>query len=238
MKKPLFIAHRGYSKFEKENTLVAFSAAGAIKEFYGIETDVHITSDNHYITIHDDNTKRVTNDTFDINVEKNTYSLIKEIILTDVDNSTNRNDLRIPEMIEYFKICKKYNKIAICELKQVFSVEQIKEIFSIIDSIDMLKNTVFISFHLQALINLRKVSSTHPAQFLTDIIYEDTIENIIKYNFDLDIYHVNITKEIIDICHQNNLKVNIWTVDDIELAKKYTSWGVDYITTNWIHSID
>ena len=43
MSKVKMIAHRGYSQFEKENTLVAFSAAGAISEFYGIETDVHRT---------------------------------------------------------------------------------------------------------------------------------------------------------------------------------------------------
>ena len=54
MNKTLLIAHRGYSQFEKENTLVAFSAAGAIDSFYGIETDVQVTTDNHFISIHDD----------------------------------------------------------------------------------------------------------------------------------------------------------------------------------------
>ena len=155
MNKTLLIAHRGYSTFEKENTLVAFSAAGAIDSFYGIETDVHVTTDGHYITIHDDTVNRVTNNTVDLNVEKNTFKTIRNIKLADIDGSLTRDDLIIPEMIEYFKVCKKYNKVAVCELKQVFTKEQIQEILNIVDSIGMLDNTIFISFILEDLILLR-----------------------------------------------------------------------------------
>lgn len=238
MNTPLFIAHRGYSRFEKENTLVAFSAAGAIKEFYGIETDVHVTKDNHYVLIHDHNTKRVTSDLIDVNVETSTFDVVKEINLSDVDNSRIRNDLKIPEMINYFKICKKYNKVAIFELKQVFSIEQLKEIISIIESVGMLENTIFISFHLQALINLREISKTQKAQYLLEKFHDDTIEVLKKYNLALDIYYINLSKEQIDLCHQNNILVNIWTVDDINIAKQYASWGVDFITSNWISKLD
>ncbi len=237
MNKTLFIAHRGYSKFEKENTLISFTAAGTIKEFYGIETDIHITTDNHYITIHDENTKRISNNLIDINVENNSYKIIKEIILPDIDNSTNRTDLRIPEMIEYFKICKKYNKVAICEFKQEFSKEQIKDILNIIDSINMLENTIFISFHLNALINLRKLTKTQKAQYLLTKFNDDTIKILKENNLDLDIFYQSIDKSIIDLCHENNIKVNIWTVDDLEIAKKFVSWNVDYITSNWISKI-
>ena len=132
MNKPLMIAHRGYSQFERENTLVAFTAAGTIDKFFGIETDVHITSDNHYITVHDDNLYRVSNETVDMNVEKNPYHLIKEVKLPDLDGSITRSDLVVPEMIDYFKICKKYNKVAVCELKQVFTKDQIQEIINIV----------------------------------------------------------------------------------------------------------
>ena len=135
MEKTKFIAHRGYSGLEKENTLVAFTAAGVTKEFYGIETDVHVTNDNHFIIIHDETTSRVTNNRTNINVEENNFELVRNVLLTDTDNYNSRVDLRIPEMIEYFRICKKYNKVAVCELKQLFTKEQIKEILSIVDFI-------------------------------------------------------------------------------------------------------
>lgn len=237
MNTTLFIAHRGYSKFEKENTLVSFTAAGNINDFYGIECDVHITNDNHYVVIHDANTARITNNSIDVNVETNSFDIVKEVKLPDIDNSNNRNDLRIPEMIEYFKICKKYNKTAICELKQEFSIEQIKEILSIVSSIGMLENTIFISFILKSLINLRSVSKNQKAQLLLGEFTNDTIAILKEHNLDLDIHYANVDKSIIDLCHDNNIKVNVWTIDDIEIAKKFVSWNVDYITSNCIYKI-
>lgn len=41
------VAHRGMSGLELENTCSAFVAAGN-RSYYGIETDVHRTSDGHF----------------------------------------------------------------------------------------------------------------------------------------------------------------------------------------------
>ncbi len=237
MNKTLLIAHRGYSMFEKENTLVAFSAAGAIDSFYGIETDVHVTTDNHFITIHDDTVNRVTNNTVDLNVERNTFKTIRNIKLADIDGSLTRDDLIIPEMIEYFKVCKKYNKVAVCELKQVFTKEQIQEILDIVDSIGMLDNTIFISFILEDLILLREISKTQKAQWLLGEFKEEHLETLLKYNLDLDAHYNSINQEKIDLCHFHNIKVNIWTVNDQDIANKYAAMGVDFITTNWVKEI-
>lgn len=237
MNKTLLIAHRGYSQFEKENTLVAFSAAGAIDSFYGIETDVHVTTDNHFITIHDDTVNRVTNNTVDLNVERNTFKTIRNIKLADIDGSLSRDDLIIPEMIEYFKVCKKYNKVAVCELKQVFTKEQIQEILDIVDSIGMLDNTIFISFILEDLILLREISKTQNAQWLLGEFKEEHLETLLKYNLDLDAHYNSINQEKIDLCHFHNIKVNIWTVNDQDIANKYAAMGVDFITTNWVKEI-
>ena len=234
MNKPKMIAHRGYSQFEKENTLVAFSAAGSINEFYGIETDVHVSKDGTYITIHDETTNRVTNERVNINVEENNYEIVSKVILSDIDGTNNRNDLVIPLMYDYFKICKKYNKVAVCELKQVFTKQQIQEILDIVNSLDMLDNTVFISFILEDLILLREISNDIKAQWLLCKFEDHHLETLLKYNLDVDVHHLNISKQQIDMCHANNVKVNMWTVNDQELANKYASWGVDFITSNWV----
>lgn len=234
MKKPHMIAHRGYSMFEKENTLASFTAAGAISEFYGIETDVHVTNDGHYVTIHDDNPSRVSDGKADLNVEKNSFEMVRKVVLTDIDGYAGRVDLRIPEMIEYFRICKKYNKVAVCELKQLFSEAQLKEIISIINSIDMLKNTVFISFIYENLAALRQIDDSLTLQWLVCEFKEEQIEYLLKYRLDLDALHTSMNKEKIDLCHQNGIKVNVWTVNDQNVANQLASWGVDFITTNYI----
>ena len=237
MSKVKMIAHRGYSQFEKENTLVAFSAAGAISEFYGIETDVHVTLDGKYITVHDETTNRITNEKMNLNVEQNTYDIIKNVKLVDVDGAHSRNDLIIPEMIDYFKICKKYNKVAVCELKQLFTKEQLLEIVDIIKSLDMLENTIFISFILEDLIALRELNIDVKAQWLLCKFEEKHIETLLKYNLDVDVHYSTINEQQIKLCHDNGIKVNIWTVNDQQIANQYASWGVDFITSNWVKEV-
>ena len=238
MHNTLFIAHRGYSQFEKENTLVSFTAAGAIDSFYGIETDIHVTNDNHFITIHDENINRVMDDKVSLDVEHSSFEEVRKVRLPDLDNSTNRIDLVIPEYEEYLKICKKYHKVAVVELKQLFNKEQIKEIIDITKRCEMYDEVVFISFILDDLIILREEDNNLPAQLLVcEFKPNEHLPIMLKYNLDIDADYTSMTKEKIDIVHENNHKVNVWTVNDIEVAKKLSSYNIDYITSNYIHNI-
>ena len=50
--KPLCIAHRGKHDKYFENTLNAFKTA-ARGDYFGIETDIHLTKDNYWVIHHD-----------------------------------------------------------------------------------------------------------------------------------------------------------------------------------------
>ena len=52
------------------------------------------------------------------------------------------------------------------------------------------------------------------------------------FKMDIDIEEKLLTKELLDIFHKKNLKVNCWTVDTLEMLRKLEDMGVDYITTN------
>lgn len=223
------VAHRGVSGLEKENTLPAFVAA-ANRSYFGIETDVHRTADGEYVVIHDDSTGRVAQD--NIVIENSTYDLIKNVKLLDIDNKTPRTDLRIPLLCEYIRVCKRYGKIAVLELKTVFTKEQIAEITEIIKKEDYLDGVIFISFHIQDLIFLRELYPEQPAQFLTGEISDLTVGWMKDHHLDLDAHFASLTKENIEMLHSLGIKINSWTVDDPTLAEKLISWGVDYITTN------
>ena len=54
------IAHRGYSKYELENTKEAFLAA-ANRSYFGIETDITLLKDRSMVLFHDDDLKRLAN---------------------------------------------------------------------------------------------------------------------------------------------------------------------------------
>ena len=228
-KSTLIVAHRGLSGIERENTAAAFVAAGN-RSYFGIECDVHRTVDGKFVIIHDDNTARVAIDR--LVVEESTFDTLRSLVLLDTDGARSRNDLRIPTLEEYIKICKKYDKTAVLELKNHFEKEDVGEIIEIIEAIDYLDKTIFISFDYENLVFLRELRPNANAQFLISTFDDDLIERLKKYDLDLDIHYKALTRENIALCHSNGIRVNCWTVDYPERADELISWGVDYITSN------
>ena len=231
--KVLMVAHRGLSGIELENTASAFVAAGN-RSYYGIETDVHRTGDGQFVVIHDDTTKRVGIE--NLVVEETSYETLRALRLADKDGVRGRNDLRIPSLLEYTQICKKYGKVSVLELKNHFEPADIDKIIEIIKGEGWLENTIFISFDLDNLIYLRSVLPEQPAQYLIGTFTDELLDILIKYNLDLDIYYktVTLTPERIKAVHDAGHKVNVWTVDVIEDAERMIEYGVDFITSNII----
>ena len=227
--KPLMIAHRGLSGLEKENTASAFVAAGH-HTYFGIETDVHRTADGRFIIIHDDNTKRVSGD--EVSVEETCFDTLRAIRLIDTDGTKGRGDLILPSLGEYIRICKKYEKTAVLELKNHFAPEDIQKIIAIIREEDYLDQVVFISFDLPNMICIRELLPNQRAQFLVSAAEDWLVETLKKYRLDLDIKYSALTKELVEKVHGIGREVNVWTVNTVEDAEKMMDLGVDYITTN------
>lgn len=106
-----FIAHRGLSGIETENTLAAFVAAGN-RDYFGVETDVHVTADGHFAILHDDETGRVC-DT-NIPVEKSEFAQLRALSMKEAGGGYS-DVQRIPSLAEYLRVLKRYGKIAVLE---------------------------------------------------------------------------------------------------------------------------
>jgi len=226
-KNVLMIAHRGVSGLETENTKEAFIIAGN-KSYYGIETDVHVTLDGKFLICHDDNILRVTGK--DLIIEQNNYNdIIKNKIYKF---KTDINQLEFPNLTDYINICKKYNKEAILEIKNEVKEEDALRIVEEIKSIGWLEHTTIISFCMINLLNIRKYYKDIKLQFLTGEFNDDLLKILVNNNISLDYYFGNLTKEIIDKMHDNNLVVNCWTVDKEIDADNLIDMGVDMITSN------
>ena len=227
--KTLMVAHRGMSGIEKENTFAAFVAAGN-RNHYGIETDVHVTVDGKFVCIHDDTTGRVAID--NLVVEESTFDTLRNLLLTDVDGKKGRTDLRIPTLQEYIQICKKYDKVAVLELKNHFPEEDVIRIIEIIQQEGYLSNVIFISFDFENMLTIRRLLPKQRAQYLTVKYSEELVEQLVNERLDLDILHEALTKENIEYMHSRGIVINCWTVDDPARGEELASWGVDYITSN------
>ncbi len=224
-----FIAHRGLSGLELENTISAFVAAGN-RSYIGIETDVHVTKDGKFVVYHDDTTERLSDE--NLRITQTDYETLKGLTLKPQKNRKVGSDFIIPDLKDYLSICAYYDKIAVLELKERMSPDDIKLIYAEVEKYYNPENLIFISFSLDNLMDLRQQQPNANIQYLVQS-FDDNILKILKdFNFDLDIGHWICSKEVIDTCHKNGIKVNCWTVDNPGDAERLIDYGVDYITTN------
>ena len=226
--KPLCIAHRGKHDKYFENTLNAFKDA-AHGDYFGIETDIHLTKDNYWVVHHDpdflsDGKKYVIS-------EMNKEDLLK----LHLDNNQNDEDAYIPTFEEYLKIVKESGKRPIIEIKPKNPKgKYLKQLVKYIDEYMGIDNVHFIAFYPWPLIKLR--NKYHKKVHLQMLLEEGHYKMLQKwakfFKMDIDIECKLLTQEIVDKFHKKNLKVNVWCVDENDELRKFEEMGVDYITTN------
>ncbi|MBN3490548.1 hypothetical protein JV173_03365 [Acholeplasma equirhinis] len=215
-----WIAHRGLTSKTDENTVTAFKMAGELP-FYGIETDVHETLDSKYILYHDDFVKISDQKIF---IDKTLSIDLKNIIFNNGDT--------LPDLEDYIKICKKYQKIAVLELKAPFTTLKIKNIIEKIETLGYLEQTIFISFYIDNLLRVKLLRKESNCQLLLGD-YNDALITLSKsMKFDINIHYSHLTPTRVDYIHSLGLQVNCWTVNDKDIALKLIEMGVDFITTD------
>ncbi len=223
------IAHRGLSGIERENTAAAFVAAGN-RNYYGIETDLHVTKDGNYIIIHNDTTAAVTG--VDLSVKETDFDTLRSLAVLDKDGEL-RKDLCLPSLEEYLKICKKYEKKAVLELKGRIPKAHLEKIVQKCEAWHSLEDMIFISFWYDNLADLRAMCPNVKLEFLTESeVNEDLLAKLQAHHLDLDIAHRHLTKENIAWLHENGITVNCYTVDSAKRAEALAAWGIDEITSN------
>ena len=226
------IAHRGLSGIETENTALSFVAAGN-RSYFGIETDVHATSDGKLVIIHDDSTARISNE--NLNVEKTPLNVLQNIKLKDREDGAERNDIRLIELDDYIKICKRYGKVSVLEIKNPFEKARFIDVVDTINKRDYMKNVIFISFYIENLLTLRTLTPKDTKfQFLCGELPDETINLLIANNIGVDIHYPTLLShpEYMKKFKEGGLSVNAWTCDNIGDAEKLKALGVDFITSN------
>ena len=138
----------------------------------------------------------------------------------------------VPSLREYFDVCKRYGKKSVLELKVEYTDEQLKEIIQIAKDAEQFENVIFISFFPDNMIRLRKILPDHPLQLLTETINPEIIDICEQNSLAIDIAYPALNEENIAELKRRGIKINCWTVNDRADAEKLVSWGMDYITTN------
>lgn len=230
------VGHRGASFDAPENTLASIALAWQ-QNAEAVEFDVHLTRDGKIVVIHDANTLRTAG--VEMRVADAT---LQELRVLDVGKWKDARfvDEKIPTLDEALAIVPAGKRVFIevkCgpeivpELDRVLQASQLKP-----------EQTCVISFGSDVIAATKKVRPDVPCYWVVNLyanVETNTADALIATaklihagGLDLSATPAVLNKAFGDAVKAAGLKLGVWTVDEVELAKQMIAAGVESITTN------
>lgn len=222
------VNHRGYSTEAPENTIPAYILSKK-KGFTYVECDVSFTSDGVAVLLHDGTIDRTSNGSGSIS--SMTYA---EVLMYDFGSwkSSDYTGTKIPTFEEFIMTCKGIGLHPYIELKSNggYTQEQIIGIVDMVESCGMEGKVTYISFNATFLGYVKTADSKARLGYLADVT-DSTIAtaNDLKTGENevfMDVSYSNVTEEKVALCIENELPLEIWTVNSqsvIESMNNYVS---------------
>ncbi len=218
------IAHRGFWNTQpktSENSIKALENAQNIK-VYGSEFDIHMTKDGKLIINHDEHHGKME-------ISETDFCKLKKLKLS--------NGEKIPTLKKYLKQGKKDPSVKlIIEIKPAKSKDRENEIVTkvlkTVKDLDMENQSDYISFSLNICKEIKKQNPAAKVQYLEGNLSPEQIKSEGLDGID---YHYSVFEkhpDWISEAKKLGLTTNAWTVNDIEIFKKLSDSGIDFITTN------
>lgn len=224
-KKNAVVSHRGAWKQNNlpENSIAALRHAIDLK-LPGSEFDVWRTADDSLVINHDAHYNKLL-------IEETKYA---ELIKFKLSNGE-----KLPTLREYILEGKKNNKktLLVCEIKpsEISKERGKKTALKVVETVKKLKAekiTCYISFDYEILKQIRQVDNKTSLQYLegNKSPKEVKLDNIsgVDYHYSVFQKHPEWIKE----AKENNITLNAWTVNDVEVMDWIIKNDFNYITTN------
>lgn len=229
-----WIAHRGNNIEYPENSIQAFENS---PRHWGIETDIQVTADGHWVVMHDDTVDRTTNGTGAVN-----GMTLEQFRSLRIDSGSNIDTLsdaeKIPPILEeYLAICREQRKIPIIEIKPDNYTSTNYEFLktTLTDYGYTETNCIIISFDYGVLKDIRQLYPNMELHFLSNVATQNQIDQTAELGYPaaLSVNHSNagVNKDTVNQLHSLGLKMGVWTVPDNRFSDM-KKLNVDYITTN------
>lgn len=233
---PMIVAHRGASKDAPENTLPAFRLAWE-QGADAIEGDFHQTLDGQIVCIHDKDTKKVADR--NLAVRKTTLAELRQLDVGAYHGRAFKGTV-IPTIAEVFSTIPE-GKIIYIEIKSDETIIPIllKEIEVSGLSVEQI---VVISFNEKVIQTLKAKAPQYKASWLSGFKTEKngkitpSLESVLTtlkaIKADGFSSSTDIPRPYIKGVEEHGYEWHVWTVDDLNDAKRFKKWGARSITTN------
>lgn len=234
MKKPLSLAHRGFSGNYPENTKLAFLAA-IQTGCDGFESDVHLSSDGEPVIIHDPVLNRTTSGNGAVGAH--TFKELRQLDCGSWKDPQFKGQqmLHLDELIE---LILEYDLVLNLEIKnyEVFYQGIEQKVINRIHAYNA-KDKVFLSSFNH--ISMRLCKGIDP-DIQTGFLYEHPFIEIEKYasHYPVDALHpkygcLRYEPDLADRIHKAGYKLHTWTVNDRETIEFCIRNKVDSIISNY-----
>lgn len=231
------IGHRGSSHVAPENTLASFQLGW--RETTTCELDIQPTSDGRLLVIHDDSTRRTTG--IDFKVAKHPLSELRQLDAGSWKGARWRGE-KLPPLEEVIAAMPTKKQLLI-EIKS--GPEVIPELARVIRVSGREKRVLLHSFSYRACVEARK-ALLHIPVYLLIASLQNPLTRAWSPSIDaallkvkkarLDGIGANDTVQVdaaaVQKIHSAGWKLNIWTVDQVDEAKRLIDLGVDGLITN------
>lgn len=229
-----FVAHRGLSGVNPENTAPAFTAAGEQGGYYGFECDTHMAKDGVWMVVHDPNLDSLYNGEGD--VKEKTSEELAQLKMIRGANIGKHLNVKMCTLQEYVDICKKYNARPVIEIKDP-RTETMQSFYDFLIKNDILESCVIISFILDDLKELNKIDKNLETWYLVDYLDSKNIQAALDagckgmdFSETFNASRPEWIKKVTDA----GMIAACWTVDTKQQLEDMLSAGVTVITTNSI----
>ena len=233
---PLIVAHRGASRDAPENTIPAFQLAWE-QGADAIEGDFHLSKDGEIVCFHDADTKRVAGT--QLVVRQSTLAELKQ---QDVGatHGVAFNGTRIPTIAEVFATIPQGKKIFI-EVK--CGAEIIPTLLNEIDQSGLTQEQiVVISFNKQVIQQLKIKAPQYKASWLCSFNKQETgeitpalatvLKTLKQIQADGLSSNTAVPASVIEAVSQQGYEWHVWTINDLNTARRMQALGVLSITTD------
>ena len=229
-------AHRGASGDYPENTILAFDKALEL-DIYGLELDVHKSKDGHLVVIHDE----------DIQITFKGNGLVADYTLAELKKFNCRKfefienlNCKIPTLREVFELIKNTDITLNIEAKtDLIHSDLEQDILDLIKEYNFEEKTLISSFNHECIKIFKNLNNNLKYGALYGCKNDYASEsNVVEHARKLGVYSINIskdliTKEMVDLAHENELKVFVYTVNTPIIMRKMIEFNVDGVFSDY-----
>lgn len=236
----IYFAHRGFSGYYPENTILSINKAQQYG-FKGVEVDVGYTLDGDWVLMHDSTVDRTTNGTGILSNLTTNYIKSLEIDggngVEFLENTNGMGDKKVPFLYEALEVCNRNGLYLQIEIKSS-GLNYIDDLLSMIEDYNMVDRVFIISFNYSQLEFIRNISDKFMLMHVVDSVTESIINDVyalgncgISANYNSNSLNV---KDLIKKCHNKNIVIGFWTVNSLTTADDLVGMGADFITSDTI----